>query len=131
MASESRCARWSKVHSIHSTSRLSHGLGGHALCDKGLHDIAGLDVVVVGDGQAALKTALDLAGVVLEPLERIDLAGMHHHVVAQQADLAVPFDEAILHHASGDISNLGDAEHFANLRPSLVYLLECGLQHTG
>ena len=56
--------------------------------------VAFLDVVVVLQRQAALEAGLDLAHVVLEALERIELAGVDDHVVAQQAHL-----RAAAHHA--------------------------------
>src|SRR5690606_41371178 len=47
--------------------------------------VADLDVVVALQGQAALEALLDLADVVLEALERVELPGPDDGVVAQQA----------------------------------------------
>ena len=54
-----------------------------------------LTVVEVRKRDAALEAVLDFADVVLEAPQRTDLAGMNHHVVAQQADLAVAADRAV------------------------------------
>src|SRR5581483_3329821 len=48
--------------------------------------IALVDVVEVLDRQAALEACLHFANVVLEALERIELAIVDHDVVAQHAD---------------------------------------------
>src|SRR6478735_9242671 len=56
--------------------------------------VAFLDVVVVLQLDAALEAFLDFAHVVLDPLERLELAGVDHDVVAQQAEVRAAGDQA-------------------------------------
>ena len=49
---------------------------------------------------------------------------MHDDVVAQQADLALAIDEAVLDVATRNRTDLGDTEYFADLYASLVDFLE-------
>ena len=63
---------------------------------EALEDVAFLDVVVLGDGHAALVAGGDFLGSVLEALQGADLALMDDDVVAQHTDLAVPGDLAVL-----------------------------------
>src|SRR5437660_1330420 len=91
----------------------------YPLGGEGFNDIRGLDIGEVSNGDTALEPRFDLAGVVLETLQGLDLAGKHNHVVAQNTHLAVAFDLAVDHHAAGHIANLADAEHFAYLSAAL------------
>src|SRR5688500_10705696 len=77
---------------------------GHALHRKHLDDVADLEVVVVGEADAAFEAGLDLADVVLEAAQRPDLPLVHDDVVAEQACVRVagPCDAAVGHHAAGD-----------------------------
>src|SRR3989442_4814165 len=77
--------------------------------------VAFLEIREVLQRHAALEARLDLAHVVLEALERVDLAGMDDDVVAQHADLRIALDQALLHVAAGDGADLGDAEHLLHL----------------
>src|SRR5688572_24496900 len=76
--------------------------------------VALVDVVVVLDAEAALEAFLDLAHVVLEALEAVELPGEHHHVVAQQAHTRPPAHRARGDHAAGNRADLADAEHLAD-----------------
>src|SRR6185295_1115885 len=62
--------------------------------------IGDLEVVEVLERQAALEAGLDLAHVVLEALERIELAFVDYHVGSQQPYLGV----AAPHEAFGDVA---------------------------
>ncbi len=80
---------------------------------------------------AALKSGLHFAGVILEALQRFHFAGEHHHVVAQNPHFAVALDEAIDHHAASHVADFADAEYFPHLGAALVDLFEHRLQHAG
>src|SRR5437016_6806867 len=94
---------------------------GDALCPwdlallVGLDDVAGLQVLEVGEADAALVAGLDLAHVVLESLERRDGAGPDDDTLAQEADLRAPRDHTVLDVAAGDGADARDAEHLAHL----------------
>src|SRR6476469_9522662 len=77
--------------------------------------VAFLDVVVVLQLDTALEAFLDFAHVVLHPLERLELAGVDHHVLAQQAEMRAARDHARGDHATGDCADLGRHEHRADL----------------
>src|SRR6185436_17037417 len=70
--------------------------------------VANLDVVETLQAQAALEAGLDLGHVVLEALERGELAFPHHDVVAEQAGLRVALagDAAVGDHAAGNGADL-------------------------
>ena len=63
------------------------------------------------------KPGLHFAHVVLEALERIELAVVDDHVVAQQAHLRAALDHAFEHHTAGDRADLGDLEDLAHFAP--------------
>jgi hypothetical protein len=88
------------------------------------------DVVVALDVQAALEAFLDFLGVVLEALERFELAGVDHHVVAQQAQRRCD-DLAGGDHTAGDRADLADHEHGADLGRTDDFLALLGCQHAG
>src|SRR6266568_640656 len=77
--------------------------------------VADLEVVEVFHGHAALETGFHFAHVVLETFERIDLARVDNHVVAQYAHRRVATDEALEHHASSHGADLGDLEYLAHV----------------
>src|SRR5699024_12104319 len=94
-----------------------------------LDDIA-LGDVPVTEADTALEALADLGDVVLLPPQRGDgqVVG-HHHVVAQQACLAVATDDARAHDRAGDVAELGGTEHLADLRSTELDLFELGLEH--
>src|ERR1700693_3577744 len=77
--------------------------------------VADLEVVEVFHGHAALETSFHFAHVVLEALERINLARMDDHVVAQHAHQRVATHQALEHHASSHGPDLGDLEYLAHV----------------
>src|SRR5580704_16624602 len=95
------------------TCRLSHGFGSHAFGHESLDHIAGLEVVVIHQRNTAFEAGLHFTRVVLEALERIDLAGMNQNVVAQQTNFVVAADYAIVDIAAGDAADLRNPEHVA------------------
>src|SRR5258707_13363393 len=92
-------------------NKLCDGFGSHALGDERLDHVAGLDVVIVGERDAALEARLHFAGVILEALERIDLAGVDQHVVAQQTYVVVAADDAVIHITPSHAADLRNPEH--------------------
>lgn len=63
---------------------------------EALDHVAFLDIVVVLDADTALESGGDFLCVVLEPLQRRDLAFVDHDAVANQSDLGVSYDLALL-----------------------------------
>ena len=58
-----------------------------ALSDERFDNVAGFDVAIVGDADAAFEAGFDFAGIILEAAQAFHLAGVDHDVVAKQADL--------------------------------------------
>src|SRR5688572_32983426 len=75
--------------------------------------VADLDVVEALDRKAALEAGLDLAHVLLEALEGVQLAGVHDHAGANEAHGGTPAHDAVGHHAARDRADLRDPEHVA------------------
>src|ERR1700756_1461954 len=96
--------------------------------DEGLDNVAGLDVAVIGDGDAALHAIGDFFRVIFKTPQRSDLAFDHNHVVAEQADLRITLDQSIDHAATGHRSHLRDAEGLEHLGAALVGFLDRGLE---
>src|SRR5712691_9831803 len=85
--------------------------------------VADPEIVVALHRHAAFESGLHLAHVVLEALERIDLARMHDHVVAQHPHQRVTAHQALEHHATGHCADLGDLEYLAHVdEPEYVFL---------
>src|SRR5688572_3881384 len=102
-----RSTRWERAMSQSTADcRLLTVSGGlrHPLHLEHFDDVANLDVVEVLEAHAALEAGLDLGDIVLEALERGELAFPHHDVVAQQARLGVALarDAAVGDHAAGN-----------------------------
>src|SRR3954462_15966714 len=72
--------------------------------------VAFLDVVVVLQLDTALEAFLDLAHVVLHPLERLEFARVDDHVLAQQAEMRAAGDLVGGDHATCDRADLGGHE---------------------
>src|SRR5687767_7567429 len=93
---------------------------------EALDDVADLHVVEVHDADAALEAFADLAGVVLEALERRDLSGVDDRPVADQPHLRLPIDGALGDVAPGDGAHARDAEDLAHLGRAHHALLDLG-----
>ena len=94
-----------------------------------LEHVAFLEVVVPVDGEAALEALGDLAGVVLEPLQRVDPAVVDDGAVADEADLGAALDDALGDHAAGDRAQPGDLEDLPHLGLAEDLLDLLGHQH--
>src|SRR3954463_7495381 len=92
---------------------------------EGFDHIARFDVAVVRDGDTALHPVRDFLGIILESPQRSDFAFEDHNVVAQEPNFGIALDVAIRYAASGNRSDLRDAEGFENLGASLIGFLDC------
>src|SRR6266699_6831630 len=100
----------------------------HYFAAERLDDVAGLDVVVVGQPDAALIAGLDLAGVVLEAPEGRHLSRVNDHVVPKQAHLGAARDLAVRHVGAGDRADLGHLEDLPHFGAPQIDLFGFGLQ---
>src|SRR5690606_25691298 len=75
-----------------------------------LDHVANLDVVEVGNVQAALEALADLADIVLEALETAELPLVHLDAVADDANLPTPLDLAVGDHAPSNGTHPGHLE---------------------
>src|SRR5438105_8581892 len=82
------------------------------LPDVRLEHVADLDVVVVGQLDAALEAGLDLADVLLHAAQRLDREVLgDDRAAAGEADLAAALDVAVGDEAAGDVAEAADFEH--------------------
>src|SRR5690606_14895881 len=91
-------------------------------------DVALADVFVVLEGHAAFLAHLDFLDLVLEALERLELAFVDDDVVADEADARATLDHALGDTAAGDLADLGDVEHFEDFGIADKGLAPFGLQ---
>src|SRR3954467_10570326 len=91
--------------------------------------VADLEVVEVLEAEAALEALLHLAHVLLEALERIELAGVDHHAAADEAHGRAAAHHAVGHHAAGHGAHLRDLEDVAHLDGADHAFLALGGQH--
>src|SRR5688572_22952031 len=95
----------------------------------GLDDVALLEVLVVREAHGALESLSDLAGVVLEALERGDGAVPDDGALTDVADLGAPGDHAVAHHTPGNLAHSWDLEDLEHLGVAGDDLLVLGLEH--
>src|SRR5690554_4258265 len=91
--------------------------------------IAGPDVVVVLDPDAALGPAAHLADIILEAPQRLQHTLVDHHVVAQYADGLAAVNRALGDDAPGNLAELGRTEYFPNLGDTDDLLADLRRQH--
>src|SRR4030042_2983900 len=95
------------------------GSGRPDLFDEvGLQEVALLEVLELLQGDAALQVLLDLGGVVLQALERGHAPLVDDLLVADDPNLGVAADLAVRHQTAGDLTDLGDLEHFTDFGPA-------------
>src|SRR6185503_18264042 len=80
-----------------------------------LDHVAGAHVLVFLEGHAAFLAGGNLAHLVLEPLQRRQLAVMDDDVVADQADIGAALDDAVGDPAAGDLADLRYVEDLEDL----------------
>src|SRR6185295_10490304 len=95
---------------------------------EALDDVVLPDVVVARDLDAALVALDDFLHVVLEALEALDLARVHHLAVPDQAALVAALHLAGDHDAAGDRADAGDPEDLLDRRRARLLLHELGLE---
>src|SRR6185437_6698571 len=81
-----------------------------------LDDVALGHLLVVLERHAAFLAGLDDRHLVLEALERRQLALVHHDIVADEPHMRAALHNAVGDAAAGDLTDLGDAENLQNLR---------------
>src|SRR5579872_56388 len=113
------------------TISLRHRFSGDFFSGEGFNHVADFDVSVVGDGDAAFHAVGDLAGIVLEAAKRPDFAFEDDHVVAQQSDFGVAFDQPIDDRAAGHGANFWNAEGLANFGASLIGFFDGRFEQAG
>src|SRR5688572_30111401 len=91
-----------------------------------LDDVALLEVLEVGQPDAALEARLHLTGVVLEALERVDRALPDDGSVAQEPHLRVAGDDAVGDVAARDLADPGHREDLADLGLARDHLFVLG-----
>src|SRR5690606_21500676 len=89
-------------------------------------DIADAHVLVLLEGHAAFLTGRHFLDLVLEALERRELALVDHHVVADQANAGTALDQALGDPAAGDLADLGDVEDLEDLGVAALEAIATG-----
>src|SRR3989454_9193849 len=93
-----------------------------------LDQVSHFDVVEVLDADAALEALADLAGVVLEPLQRRDGPFVHLDAVADDADARGPRNHAAADVTSRDRAHFRDLEYLPDFRLPQHHFLLFGRQ---
>src|SRR4051794_14136350 len=96
---------------------------------EGLDDVAILEVLEVGEADAALEALVDLTDVVLEPPQRGDGTLPDDRALAEEPDLGATGDRAVGDVATRDGADLGDAEDLADLGFAGDHFLELRGEH--
>src|SRR5579883_2702831 len=78
----------------------------HCFSAEALDDVALLDVLVIFEGHTAFLTHLYFANLVLEALERRQLALVNYHVVANEANASATLHLAFRHAATRNLADL-------------------------
>src|SRR5205807_3121876 len=105
--------------------------GCDALGHEGFNDIAFLYVIEVADADTALHAVADIAGIVLEALERRDFAFVDLNTIAQQAHVGIALDLPIQDIATGNYADLRHFEGVAYFSPAQVGFLIDGIEQAG
>src|SRR5688572_30487793 len=106
-----------------SASRLLDELGGLDL-------VADLDVVELAETDTGLEVRAHLGDVVLEATQRLDGQAIRDDdAVADDASLRVARDRPGADDDTGDVAELGGAEHLADLGHTRLDLFELRLEH--
>ena len=103
----------------------------HFLDLKEFELVAFLDVVVVLQLDTALEAGGDFAHIVFQAAHRFDLAGVDHHVLAQQAEARAAAHQAGRDHRACDRTDFGGHEDCADLGRADDFFALLGGQHAG
>src|SRR5215471_18662248 len=93
--------------------------------------VAAFYVVVIADSDTALHTVAHFAHVILEALERTNLAFVYLDAIANQSHIGIALDCAVLHVASRHSADLRYPEGLAYLGPAQISFLDDGLKQSG
>src|SRR5262245_57322409 len=97
-------------------SGLALGGARHHLLAEALDDVADLQVVEIGQADAALEARGYFTDVVAEAAQRLDAIGGDRFAVARPEDPGATADDpTVVHVAAGDDRRLADAEDLADL----------------
>src|ERR1700722_19039190 len=80
-----------------------------------LDDVPLAEILVVGQADTALEALMDLADVLLEPLERRDGALPDDDAISEETDLRTACDDAVPDVATGDGADPRHPEDLADL----------------
>src|SRR6185437_16300623 len=93
-------------------------------------DVADLDVVVVGELDAAFEAGLDFLDVVLEAFERLDREVFgDDRPAAGEADATAALNVAVGDQTAGDVADLADLDDGADLGVAVQLLADFRLEH--
>ena len=95
-----------------------------------LDNVTDLDIVISLDIETAVKTCSNLLDIILESLERSELACINHDTVTDHAHLRSSLKLTLTDNTSGNCSHLRDLECLLNLSSSSDNLLLLWLKHT-
>src|ERR1017187_4048711 len=126
---EKRAVRFSGVVLCLGSSQ-STQVGSHFLRGEGFKKVAFLQIAESAETDTALHAVGDFAGIVLEALERTDLAFVDLLPTAHHLDLGVTTDDSILNTAAGDGAHLGNAEDVDDFCAAHIVLFECGFEQS-
>src|SRR5919202_164254 len=101
----------------------------HELSVVALDRVAGLEVVEVLEGDAALLAGDDLAHVVLHAAQRLHATVVDHLAPPPDARQPAPGDGPLEHETAGRLRGLARPEHLPDLRGAPYRLAIFGLQH--
>src|SRR5688572_28301080 len=126
-SSTRRALGYSRGMALASRSELAGDLDALEALDLDLH----LHVVVALDANATFGAGAHFGRIILEPLERLELALKDHDVVTQHAHRVVPAHIALDHEAPGHGAELARAENLANFGKAHDLLLDLRREHAG
>src|SRR5215469_2242571 len=81
---------------------------------EALDDVACLDILVVLERHAAFVALIDLAHLLLEPLQSFERTLVDYDIIAQQPHSGAAADGAFRHHATCYLTNSCDIEDLAD-----------------
>src|SRR5690606_32120837 len=96
-----------------------------------LDHVADADVLVVGKGHTTLLPRRDFLYLVLEPLQGCQCSFVHHHVVADHANLGTALHLTFGDTAASHLADLRNVEHLENLGVAQEDLAHGGRQQAG
>src|SRR5262245_16442691 len=99
-----------KRRTTSSTAANLEGLRRQLFHGVSFYDIPHFDVIEILQPNSALKPRTDLRGIILEPLQRSNLAFVNHDIVPKKANLGVPPHLSVGHGATSHQSHFGNFE---------------------